>query len=165
MNKFRRLIPNLHFNFLFKLLCFSRLEIIVPSTLIDLMKCRSHRETRLITGRVNMMVSSNGNIFLGYWPFVREFTSHQWISLTKANDVMWRFDVSSGHVCVSNEFELEFGRQFDVTSTNMANVIPDQDGRVNIHRSQLTRQTPSRPWAWKTRRRPSDARSQAQICR
>ena len=70
-----------------------------------------------------------------------------------------------GRVCVRNEFELEFGRQFDVTSTNMANVIPDQDGRVNVHRPQLTQQTPSRPWAWKTRQRPSDERSQAQIRR
>ena len=30
---------------------------------------------------------------------------------------------SSGRVCVSNKFELEFVRQFDVTSTNMADVI------------------------------------------
>ena len=33
-------------------------------------------------------------------------------------------DVSaSGRVCVGSKFELEFGRQFGVTSTNMADVI------------------------------------------
>ena len=29
----------------------------------------------------------------------------------------------SGRVCVGNEFELEFGCPFDVTSTDMADVI------------------------------------------
>ena len=30
---------------------------------------------------------------------------------------------TSGRVCVGKEFELEFGHQFDVTSTNMADFI------------------------------------------
>ena len=29
----------------------------------------------------------------------------------------------SWRVCISNKFELEFGRQFEITSTNMADVI------------------------------------------
>ena len=31
--------------------------------------------------------------------------------------------VAPGRVCVSNEFELEFGHQFEVTSANMTDVI------------------------------------------
>ena len=30
---------------------------------------------------------------------------------------------ASRRVCIGNKFELEFGRQFDITSTNMADVI------------------------------------------
>ena len=38
---------------------------------------------------------------------------------------------ASGRVCVGNEFKLEFGHQFDVTSTNMADVVlPSRRRRV-----------------------------------
>ena len=42
--------------------------------------------------------------------------------MTKLNSLV--HDVNaSGRLCVGNKFELEFGRPFDVTSTNMADVI------------------------------------------
>ena len=41
-----------------------------------------------------------------------------WILNSLVHDVN-----ASGHVCVGKEFELEFGCQFDVTSTNMADVV------------------------------------------
>ena len=41
---------------------------------------------------INMMTSSNGNIFRVTGPLCGEFTGHWWISLTKASDVeLWCF--------------------------------------------------------------------------
>ena len=50
---------------------------------------------------------------------------------------------TSGLVCVGNEFELEFGCQFDITSTNMADVLLF---------------TP-----WRTRKRPSFSTDPADV--
>ena len=45
---------------------------------------------RLIRIKMPMMTSSNGNIFLCYWPFVRK--SHRWIPPTEASDEeLWCF--------------------------------------------------------------------------
>ena len=44
----------------------------------------------IIPAIIYIVTSSNGTIFPRYWPFVREFTDHQWIPLTEASDAEFR---------------------------------------------------------------------------